>query len=59
MDNIEETKKIIIIEEYCKQGKQTKKINCEKERKMRVETKTWGLNHEELSHQNQLNILKS
>jgi hypothetical protein len=47
-------KKIFIIEE----PKNTKKINCEKEKKMRVETKTWGLNEEQLSHQAQLDILK-
>lgn len=49
-------KKIIIIEEQ--KTTTTKKINCEKEKKMRVETKTWGLNEEELSHENQLSILK-
>lgn len=47
--------KQIMIEDF----KQTKKINCEKERKMRVETKTWGLNEEELSHHVQLNTLMS
>ena len=51
------TKKIIIIEESKKTT--MKKINCEKEKKMRVETKTWGLNEEELSHELQLSILKS
>ena len=60
MDNNAKDVKHIIIEEpqknKCHQGK-TKKINCEKEKKMRVETKTWGLNEEELSHQTQLNIL--
>ena len=59
MDNNAKDVKHIIIEESqknkCHQGK-TKKINCEKEKKMRVETKTWGLNEEELSHQTQLNI---
>lgn len=49
-------KKIIIIEEPKKSN--TKKINCEKEKKMRVETKTWGLNEEDLSHETQLSILK-
>jgi len=52
------TKKIIIIEDSQK-NKQIKKINCEKERKMRVETKTWGLNEEELTHQTQLEFLIS
>jgi hypothetical protein len=54
--------KKIIIEESCKNKihqSKTKKINCVKETKMRVETKTWGLNEEELSHQNQLNNLRS
>ena len=53
MDNIKQ----IIIEEA--QKKSVKKINCEKEIKLRVETKTWGLNEEDLSHSAQLNILNS
>lgn len=53
-DDISDTKKIII-EESCKN--KTKKVICEKEQKMRVETKTWGLNEEELCHKTQLNIL--
>lgn len=59
MDNDDSinTKKIIIKDESNKIAKQTKKINCEKERKMRVETKTWGLNEEELTHQRQLEFL--
>lgn len=57
IDN-EGTKKIIIIEELKKPSKNTKRINCEKEKKMRVETKTWGLNEEDLIHDTQLNILK-
>ena len=57
-DDTTNTKKIIIIEETQK-NKLTKKINCEKERKMRVETKTWGLNEEELTHQIQLDALIS
>ena len=36
----------------------TKNINYEKERKMRVETLTWGLNEEQLSQEIQLNILE-
>ena len=48
-DNI---KKIIINEP---QQSKTKIINFEKEIKLRVETKTWGLNDEELAHQKQLN----
>ena len=50
--------KKIIIEESQK-NKNTKKINCEKEKKMRVETKTWGLNEEELSHETQLTFLQN
>jgi len=57
-DDTPNVKKIIIIEEPQK-NKQIKKINCEKERKMRVETKSWGLNEEELSHQIQLESLMS
>lgn len=49
-------KKIIIVEEQKKTT--TKNINCVKEKKMRVETKTWGLNEEELSHEMQVSILK-
>jgi hypothetical protein len=49
--------KQIIIEESVK--KSTKQINCEKERKLRVETKTWGLNEEELSHTKQLISLQN
>ena len=56
-------KKIIIEESQNKnnnknKNKNIKKINCEKEKKMRVETKTWGLNEDDLSHETQLNILK-
>ena len=58
--NIENTtndiKKIVIIDTIL-QNKHIKKINCIKEKKMRVETKTWGLNENELSHQTQLNML--
>lgn len=50
-------KKIIIIEEPKKTN--VKKINCEKEKKMRIETKTWGLVEEDLSHKTQLSILNS
>ena len=51
--NNDSVKKIIIEENV----KQTKKINCKKERKMRVETKTWCLNEEELTHKLQLEVL--
>ena len=62
MDNNDDNniKKIIIIEETKKNKNQqsnTKKINCEKERKMRVETKTWGLNEDDLCHATQKHIL--
>jgi hypothetical protein len=62
IDNDTTNIKKIIIEEPQKnklQQNKTKKINCEKERKMRVETKTWGLNEEELTHQTQLEFLMS
>jgi hypothetical protein len=36
----------------------TKKMRFEKEKKMRVETKTWGLTNNDLSHEKQLSILK-
>jgi len=50
--------KQIILEEP-QNNKYTKKINYEKEKKMRVETKTWGLSEKELSHQTQINMLMS
>ena len=50
-------KKIIL--EEPQNNKSTKKINYEKEKKMRVETQTWGLSEEELSHQRQINMLMS
>ena len=59
--NEKETKKIIIIDETAEKNakKTNKKINCEKEKKMRVETKSWGLNDDELSHITQINTIKS
>ena len=51
-----DVKKIIIIEEQKKTT--MKKINYEKEKKMRVETKSWGLNEDDLSYETQLSILK-
>ena len=48
-------KKIIL--EEPQNNKSTKKIKYEKEKKMRVETKTWGLSEDELSHQTQINAL--
>ena len=50
-DKTNKTSKKIFIEE-------TKKINTQKEKKMRVETKTWGLSEDDLIHEKQLNILK-
>jgi len=59
-DDDKNIKKILIIEDQqknkCQQNK-IKKINCEKEKKFRVETKTWGLNEDELSYERQLSIL--
>ena len=55
LNNNSNIKKIIL--EEPQNNKSTKKINCEKEKKMRVETKTWGLSEEELSHQTQINML--
>jgi len=55
--NTDNVKKIIIEEKPKKTN--VKKINCEKEKKMRVETKTWGLNEDDLSHETQLSILKN
>ena len=60
-DDDKNIKKIIIIEDQqknkCQQNK-IKKINCEKEKKMRVETKSWGLNEDELSYERQFNSLQ-
>jgi hypothetical protein len=50
-------KKIIITGTNTKY--QIKKINCEKEKKKRVETKTWGLNVNDLSYTTQYDILKT
>ena len=52
--NNEDIKQIIITDD-----KLTKQIVCNKEIKMRVETKTWNLNKEELTHQKQLEVLMS
>jgi len=58
IDTIHDTKKIVIIQESNKNDNSTnKKISCTKEKKMRVETKTWGLNENELSHDTQLSIV--
>jgi hypothetical protein len=53
-------KSLVINEPNPKTTKTTiKKIMYEKERKMRVETKTWGLTEDDLSYSTQLSILKS
>ena len=57
-DNNSNIKKILIKEENNNINS-IKQINYEKEIKMRVETKTWGLNKEELSHEMQLQILNT
>ena len=49
--------KKVIINELTNGSKQIKKK--EKEKKMRVETKTWGLNNEDLSFETQLGLLNS
>ena len=49
--------KKIIINELTNGSKQIKKK--EKEKKMRVETKTWGLNNYDLSFETQLKLLKT
>ncbi len=56
-NNSKYIKNIVLEDSYIK--KQIKNINCEKEKKMRVETKIWGLNEEELTHQLQLEFLLS
>jgi hypothetical protein len=50
----------IIPSDYSKQKSNSKNIHYEKEKekKMRVETKTWGLNDNELSHEMQYTFLK-
>jgi len=57
MDNPSNVKSLMIVEKI--NPKTTKKINYEKEKKMRVETKTWGLTEQELEHTNQINVLKN
>jgi 5-methylcytosine-specific restriction endonuclease McrA len=60
IDTINQTKKIVIIQEPNKNKNDNatnKKINCVKEKKMRVETQTWGLNENELSHETQRSII--
>ena len=52
----EKDEKKIIITELTNGSKQIKKK--EKEKKMRVETKTWGLNNDDLSFETQLQLLK-
>jgi len=54
--NNEKDEKKIIINELTNGSKQINKK--EKEKKMRVETKTWGLNNDDLSFETQLRLLK-
>ena len=56
-NEINELKKIQI--ELPSEKNNTKKMRVEKEKKMRVETKTWGLTNNDLSHEKQLSILTS
>jgi len=58
IDTINEMgEKKIIINELTNGSKQIKKK--EKEKKMRVETKTWGLNNDDLSFETQLQLLET
>ena len=62
-NKISDIKQIIITDvikkkNKCKTNNLTKSINTEKEIKLRVETKTWGLNEEQLIHKQQLDVLK-
>lgn len=50
------TSKKIVINELTNGTRQI--IKKEKEKKMRVETQTWGLNNDDLSFETQLNLLK-
>jgi hypothetical protein len=45
-------------QKQIKPTNQIKNINYEKERKMRVETKTWGLTEDDLSYSTQISIIK-
>jgi hypothetical protein len=62
---MDESSKIVILEHFTNKysnnklstNKHLKKINYEKEKKMRVETKTWGLTEEELHNEMQLKTL--
>jgi len=57
MDEEINIKKIIILEQN--NDNKIKKMRIEKEKKMRVETKTWGLTNNDLNHEKQLTILKT
>jgi hypothetical protein len=52
---MDDSSKIVLLEHST--TKNAKKITYEKEKKMRVETKTWGLTEEELDNEIQLNAL--
>jgi hypothetical protein len=51
-------KKLLIISEDKDKKTKTKSVACKKERKMRIETNTWGLTEEELSYTYQLEQIK-
>ena len=55
--NENENERKIVINELTNGSKQIKKK--EKEKKMRVETKTWGLGNDELSFATQLQLLNT
>ena len=62
INEVSSIKKIIITEPLnsnIKNKKSTKEIKTEKEIKLRVETKTWGLNDEDLNYQTQINSLQN
>lgn len=52
-------KKIIILLDKDNETCKTKKISYKKEKKMRVETQTWGLNEDDLSCDKQREILRN
>lgn len=56
-NNQNNIKKIIILEQN--NDNIIKKMTLEKEKKMRVETKTWGLTNNDLNHETQFSILKT
>lgn len=57
-DNNNNIKQITIVPSQKEVKEQTKKIKCNKEKKLKVETKTWGLIDEDLTHDKQLTNIK-